>query len=76
MPDHSAGVTQAEVDVFDAVDIGETRTLGVGHIDRVAAGPLGHPRHRNSTHHRPKGLLVADERAGVVRLEGFDLLSE
>ena len=55
---HRTGVTQAEVGVVIAVDIGEVRALGVINVDWKRPRPLGHPDHRHTLDHRPQGPLV------------------
>ena len=46
---HRAGVTQCKIDVLTAIDIGDAIATCGGEIDRMTAGPLIHPGHRNAT---------------------------
>ena len=40
---HRSGIAQTQVNVIMAIDIGEVRTLGGFHEDRIFAGPFRHP---------------------------------
>jgi hypothetical protein len=70
---HRPGVTEAEVDVLVAVDVGEMGAGGGLDEDREAAGPLDHPVHRHAREERVGGALEEGERAGVVVAELLDL---
>jgi hypothetical protein len=48
VPGHRPGVTQAEIDVFDAIDVDEPCSVSRRHMDRERARPTGHPRHRDA----------------------------
>ena len=50
--EHGAGVAQAEVDVFVAVDIIEARALGAADEQRIRGRPVGHPVHRYAAEQR------------------------
>ena len=62
MAGHGAGVTEAEVDVMVAVDVGETRAVGFGDEDRKFAGPFFHPVHGDAAEEGFLGAFV--ERGG------------
>ena len=54
---HRPGVAEAEVDVAQAVDVGEVGAAGRVEEDRERPGPPGHPRHRNTTEQVGLGLF-------------------
>ncbi len=53
---HRPGVAEAEVDVLDAVDIGEAGPGGGVEEERKRARPAGHPGHRHPTQQVLAGL--------------------
>ena len=54
---HRPGVAEAEVDVVEAVDIGEVGTVGRVEEERERARPAGHPRHRHAAEQVGLGLF-------------------
>ncbi len=64
---HGAGVTEAEVDVLDAVDVDEAGTVRRRDVDRERSRPAGHPRHRHT------GQQVSATRLGKLRRPGVQL---
>ena len=53
---HRAGVAQREVDVLVAVDVGDPVAVRAVEVEREAAAPLGHPRHRHAAEQVPGGV--------------------
>ncbi len=70
---HRPGVTQAEVDVLAAVDVGEPCPACLGNEDGVRAGPLAHPRHRDPRQEIGLGPLEQLTRPRMVLLEAVEL---
>ena len=63
MPGHRPGVAQAEVDVVEAVDIGEVRARGSVEEQWERARPAGHPGHRHAA--EQVGLSLFGELCGA-----------
>ena len=61
---HRAGVAEREVDVLVAVDVGDAVAARLVEVEREAAAPLGHPRHRHPAEQVP-GTLEEGAGAGV-----------
>src|SRR5258708_21142769 len=55
---HGAGVAEAKVDVFAAVDVNEMRAFGGFDEDRECAGPFFHPVHGDAAEEGGLGALV------------------
>ena len=73
---HRPGVAEAEVDVFDSVDVGEPGARRLGHEDGEGARPLGHPRHRHAGQERAPAALEQLARARMLGDEALLLGSE
>ncbi len=76
MAGHRARVAEAEVDVFVAVDVAETRAACFVGEDREAAGPPHHPRHGHPGEEAVIGLPRQLVRAGMLTLESSELALE
>ena len=70
---HRAGVAEAEVDVVDAVDVGEAAAAGGLHEQRERPRPPGHPRHRHAGQQVLAGLR-GEPRRGRVQVDEALLL--
>jgi hypothetical protein len=66
---HGTGVTETEVDVLVAVDVGEAGAGGPVDVHREAAGGLVHPGHRHAAE-KVTGAGVRGGRARVPVGEG------
>ncbi|CAB4613786.1 unannotated protein [freshwater metagenome] len=58
MSGHGTGIPQAQVDVIQAVSVGEVRALGAGHKQGEGPSPPGHPDHRHPAVEAGKSSLV------------------
>src|SRR6266403_5449550 len=68
---HGAGVAEAEVNVFTAVDVDEVRAFGGFNEDGERAGPLFHPVHGDAAE---KGGLSASVESGGFGMVGDEAL--
>ena len=67
---HRPRVTQAEVDVLQAVDVGEASTRRLVEEHREGSGPASHPRHRHPGQQRAAGALG---QGGGARVRGHEV---
>jgi hypothetical protein len=75
VPGHRARVAEREVDVAVAVDVLDRRSVRGRGVDRMTAGPLGHPGHRHAADQRPPRALEQLARARVLAGEAPALLA-
>ena len=58
MTGHGTGIPEAQIDVIQAVSVGEVRALGAGHKQGEGPGPPGHPDHGHPAVEARKSALV------------------
>ena len=73
---HGTGVAQGEVDVLDAVHVGDARACRRFHEHREASGPAGHPGHGHTGEEVLLGLLGEPRGLRMDLLEAPALLGE
>jgi hypothetical protein len=72
--DHRPGVAEAEIDVVDAVQVGEVRAGRGLDEDRPRTGPLAHPEHRHAARQVPSRSPPRLLGRGALPPEAADLL--
>ena len=73
---HRTRVTEREVDVGVAVEVGDAAPRSLGEEDREAAGPLGHPGHRHAADQVGGGGGRRGGRPGASGREGGTLADQ
>ena len=73
VPAHRPRVTEAEVDVVDAIEAGEVRPRRRLDVHRPRSGPLRHPEHRHAIGHVLDRALPLPLRRGAGGLKDLEL---